>query len=241
MWKIAHRGASALAPENTMAAFRLAAEMGADFIETDLRLTRDAKIIAMHDATVNRTTNGRGQVEKMSLTELRGLDAGAWYLSSEGRSFAGERVPTLDEMLQLAKEADVAFCFELKASQKWGLEFALVGALRKADELKRSLVISFDSDSLVTVRRAEQSVMTGFLTEKASLASVEKTVAIGARLFLPRADGVSPELIAAAHSKDLRVVTWTVNEIEEMGSLIAAGVDGIISNYPDRLKTALGD
>jgi glycerophosphoryl diester phosphodiesterase len=241
MWKIAHRGASGHAPENTMAAFRLAVEMGAQFIETDLQLTRDAKIIAMHDATVDRTTNGRGKVVKMSLTELRGLDAGAKYLSPEGRSFADERVPTLDEMLQFAKEADVAFFFELKPSQMWGMEYTLVGALRKSDELKRAVVISFDPSVLVTVRRAESTVITGFLAEKPSLATVEKAAAIGARQFLPRADVVTPELIAAVHREGLHIVTWTVNEIEEMHRLIEAGVDGIITDYPDRLKVVLGE
>jgi glycerophosphoryl diester phosphodiesterase len=241
MLKIAHRGASGYAPENTMAAFRLAAKIGAQFIETDLQLTRDARIIAMHDPTVNRTTNGRGHVDKMSLTELRGLDAGAWFLSPEGKSFAGERVPTLDEMLQFAKEADVAFCFELKPSKMWGMEFALVSALRKAEELKRSLVISFDAESLITVRRAEQSVMTGFLDEKASMASIEKAMEIAARQVMPRADSVTPEFVVAAHREGLQVVTWTVNEIEEMHKLIEVGVDGIITNYPDRLKTALGE
>jgi glycerophosphoryl diester phosphodiesterase len=109
MLKIAHRGASGHGPENTMAAFRLAVEMGAQMIETDLRLTRDAKIVAMHDATVNRTTNGRGNVDKMSFTELRGLDAGGWFLSAEGKSFTGERVPTLDEILQFSKGAGIHF------------------------------------------------------------------------------------------------------------------------------------
>jgi glycerophosphoryl diester phosphodiesterase len=144
-------------------------------------------------------------------------------------------------MLQFAKEADVAFFFELKPSQMWGMEYTLVGALRKSDELKRAVVISFDPSVLVTVRRAESTVITGFLAEKPSLATVEKAAAIGARQFLPRADVVTPELIAAVHREGLHIVTWTVNEIEEMHRLIEAGVDGIITDYPDRLKVVLGE
>src|ERR1039458_4460083 len=101
MWKIAHRGASGHAPENTLAAFRVAVEMGARFIETDLQLTRDAKIVAMHDATVDRTTNGRGRVSKMSLVELRGLDAGAKFLSVDGKSRSEEHTSELQSLRHL--------------------------------------------------------------------------------------------------------------------------------------------
>ncbi len=197
MWKIAHRGASGHAPENTLAAFRLAVEMGAKFIEADLRLTRDAKIVAMHDATVDRTTNGRGRVSKMSLAELRGLDAGVKFLSEDGRSFKGERVPTLDEILEFARKADVSLYLELKESQSWGFEQTLVGALRKSGEINRAIVISFDPDVLTTVRRIEPNLMTGFLVQSPVTSAIEKAVALGARQFLPRADRVTAELVAA--------------------------------------------
>jgi glycerophosphoryl diester phosphodiesterase len=236
MWKIAHRGASGHAPENTLAAFRMAVEMGAKFIEADLRLTRDAKIVAMHDATVDRTTNGRGRVSKMSLAELRGLDAGVKFLSEDGRSFKGERVPTLDEILEFARKADVSLYLELKESQSWGFEQTLVGALRSSGEINRAILISFDPDVLTTVRRIEPTLMTGFLVQSPAASAIEKTVALGARQFLPRADKVTPELVVAAHRADLRVVVWTVNETVDMRAMIAAGVDGIITDYPDRLN-----
>jgi glycerophosphoryl diester phosphodiesterase len=236
MLKIAHRGASAHAPENTLAAFRLAVEMGAKFVETDLQLTRDAKIVAMHDATVDRTTNGRGRVSKMSLVELRGLDAGVKFLSVDGKSYKGERVPTLDEILELARTADVTFYLELKDVQGWGFEQSLVGALRRADAMKRVVVISFDWEKLATVRRIEPELTAGFLCEKPSMQLIEKAVALGAKQFMPSADRVTPEIIAAAHEAKLLVVVWTVNEIEDMSTLTAMGVDGIISDYPDRLN-----
>src|SRR5260370_25117768 len=96
MLVIAHRGASGHAPENTMAAFRKAVAMGATFIETDLQLSRAAHFVAIHDATVNRTTNGQGAVHDMTLAELRRLDAGSWF----GSEFAGESIPTLEEILE---------------------------------------------------------------------------------------------------------------------------------------------
>jgi glycerophosphoryl diester phosphodiesterase len=236
MLKIAHRGASGHAPENTMASFRLAVEMGAKFIETDLQLTRDAKIIAMHDPTVDRTTNGRGRISKMSMVELRGLDAGVKFLSVDGKSYKGERVPTLDEILEFARTVDVTFYLEMKESQGWGFEQSLVGALRRADAMNRAVAISFDSEKLATIKRIEPQLTTGLLVEKPTTQMIEKAVALGAKQFLPRADRISPELIAAAHRANLLVVVWTVNEIEDMNAVVALGVDGIISDYPDRLR-----
>src|SRR5438046_5655063 len=99
MLVIAHRGASGNAPENTMAAFKKAVALGASFIETDLQLSRDARFVAIHDATVNRTTNGQGTVHEMTLTELRRLDAGSWF----GSEFAGERMPTVEEIAAVKK------------------------------------------------------------------------------------------------------------------------------------------
>src|SRR5216684_4181789 len=98
VWVIAHRGASGHSPENTMAAFRRAVELGARFIETDLHLSRDGEIVAIHDPTLDRTTSGRGPVMAHSLDELRQLDAGSWF----SPEFAGERIPTLDEILSFA-------------------------------------------------------------------------------------------------------------------------------------------
>jgi glycerophosphoryl diester phosphodiesterase len=236
MLKIAHRGASGHAPENTMASFRLAAEMGAKFIETDLQLTRDAKIVAMHDPTVDRTTNGRGRISKMSLIELRGLDAGIKFLSVDGESYKGERVPKLDEILEFARTASVTFYLELKETQGWGFEQSLVGALRRADAINRVVIISFDAKVLETVHRIEPALAIGFLCEKPTLQLIEKAVALGAKQFLPRADRITPELIAAANRANLVVVVWTVNEIEDMHAVVALGVDGIISDYPDRLN-----
>ena len=105
MLVIAHRGASGHAPENTLAAFRKSLAMGATFIETDLQLSRDARFVAIHDSTVERTTNGKGAVRDLTLADLRRLDAGAWF----GSEFVGERIPTLEEVLDFAKKHDVVF------------------------------------------------------------------------------------------------------------------------------------
>src|SRR5258708_34364347 len=145
MLVIAHRGASGNAPENTLEAFKKAVAMGATFIETDLQLARDAHCVAIRDATVNRTTNGQRAVHDMKLAELRRLDAGSWF----GSEFAGERIPTLEEILEFSKKNDAVFYLEMKPFGSWGGEHALVGALRESGEIPRGVVVSFYGGSVL--------------------------------------------------------------------------------------------
>jgi glycerophosphoryl diester phosphodiesterase len=237
LWVVAHRGASGHAPENTLAAFRHAVELGARFIETDLRLSRDSRFVAIHDETLDRTTNGRGPVHALTLAELRELDAGSWF----GPEFAGEHVPTLDEILRFSRELDVVFYLEIKPVSAWGIEHALVGALREARETARVVVLSFDPSTLAAVRRLDPTLMTGLLFNRSSNDVVERALGLGARQLAPRVDLVTPELLAAARRSDLQVVTWTINEPGRMRQLVAAGVDGIMTDYPDRLVAVLSE
>jgi glycerophosphoryl diester phosphodiesterase len=244
MWVVAHRGASGVAPENTMAAFRRAAEMRADFIETDLQLSRDARLVALHDDTLERTTNGRGEVSSKTVEELRALDAGAWFPvhaapGLQRGAFAGERIPTVDEVLKFGREQDVGLYLELKSVGPSGAEHALVGALRAADEIRRSVVICFNLSSLVKMRELEPMLVTGYLHDVDMPDAPARAVNAGARQLLPREDRVTAETVAAAHRRDLKVVTWTVNDEARMRELIGMGVDGIITNYPDRLAALL--
>jgi glycerophosphoryl diester phosphodiesterase len=228
---IAHRGASGYAPENTFAAFRKALAMGAGFIETDLQLSRDARFVAIHDATVSRTTNGHGAVHDLTLADLRKLDAGSWF----GSEFAGERIPTLEEILEFAKKHDVVFYLELKPSGSWGGEHALISALRESGEIARTVVISFDPEILVKARNIEPTLMTGLLFDGQIPDPLGKASEIGARQIAVRGDLVTPRLLKEARSSDLQVVCWTVNHPGHMRLLAEAGVDGIMSDYPDRL------
>ncbi len=233
MLLIAHRGASGYAPENTLAAFRKAVAMGLNFIETDLQLSRDARFVAIHDDTVNRTTNGQGSVHDLTLAELRRLDAGSWF----GSSFTGERIPTLEEILDFSKRHDVVFYLELKPGGSWGGEHALIGALRESGEIARVVVISFDSSLVATVRRAEPTLMTGLLYDGQLEKPIERALEIGARQLCVRGDLVTPAMIAEAKRNDLQVICWTVNHPAHMRLLASAGVAGIMSDYPDRLAS----
>jgi glycerophosphoryl diester phosphodiesterase len=235
VWVVGHRGASGHAPENTMAAFRRAVEMGAGFIETDLQLSRDAQVVAIHDSTLERTTNGHGQVHLQSLEQIRALDAGAWFVPSPPVSFSGERVPTLDEILSFSREHDVNFYLEIKSGSAWGVEHAVVGAVRDANASARIVILSFDAAILDSVYRLDGTMMTGFLCEHPSNDLVERAVRLGARQLAPRGDLITPALVKKAHDAGLQVVAWTINEPEQMRRLMDAGVNGIMTDYPDRL------
>jgi glycerophosphoryl diester phosphodiesterase len=234
-WIIGHRGASGHAPENTLASFRRAVELGATFIETDLRLSHDAQFVAMHDATLDRTSNGRGLVRDFTLAQLRELDAGSWY----GREFAGEKIPTLDEILAFARETDVVFYLEIKHEAGWGVHHGVAGALRAANEAARTVVISFDPSMLRNLRSLDAGLLTGLLFENPLANVVDKAQKIGVRQICPRGDLVTRELLNGAQDAGLQVATWTVNEPAQMDALISMGVNGIMTDYPDRLRDAV--
>jgi len=241
LWVIAHRGASGAAPENTMAAFRKAVELGAGFIETDLQLSRDARLVALHDDTLERTTNGRGPVSSKTLEELRKLDAGNWFRpSGQGTAaFAGERIPTVEEILAFGREHEIGLHLEVKPTGPSGAEHDIVGALHDSNEVARSVVLSFSASVLKRIRQLDPLVMTGFLFSDRMPSPVAAAVGAGARQLLPRADHATRELVTEAHAYDLRVVAWTADSHADMQKLIAAGVDGIITDYPDRLVDLL--
>jgi glycerophosphoryl diester phosphodiesterase len=236
-WIIAHRGASGHAPENTQAAFERAVQLGAGFIETDLHLTRDAQFVAIHDAALERTTNGRGSVRDFTLAELRRLDAGKWF----DREYMGQRIPTLDEVLEFARKNDVIFYLEVKYDAAWGMHHSLVAALQKAENAARTIVISFDQTTLAALRRVDASIMMGFLADEPGTDYVKDALELGARQLCPQAALVTQELVERAHGADLQVATWTVDDAEEMRRVIATGVDGIMTNFPDRLRAVIED
>jgi glycerophosphoryl diester phosphodiesterase len=234
-WVIAHRGASGHAPENTLAAFERAVQLGAGFIETDLHLTRDARFVAIHDATLERTTNGRGNVHDFTLAELRQLDAGMWF----DREFMGQRIPTLEEVLKFGKEHDVIFYLEVKYDAAWGMHHSLAAELHKSQSTARSIVISFDQSTLTALRQVDSTMMMGLLVDEPSEDVAKVATELGVRQLCPKVNLVTPKLVEEAHRVDLQVATWTADDPEVMRTVASAGVDGIMSNFPDRLQTVL--
>jgi glycerophosphoryl diester phosphodiesterase len=221
---IGHRGASRDYPENTIAAFRAAIEAGAQMCELDVQLTRDDAVVVIHDETVDRTTNGKGAVAEMSLADLKRLDAGR-----------GERIPTLDEVLA-ATAGKCGLNIELKAGK---VEHEVAVLMRKWGAMDTSMVSSFEWDKLATIRELDPGIRLGVLAEKNAPAMVQKAGELHAYAINPHFDLVTPALCEDAHARGLKVLVWTVDVPELMGRLIAHGVDGIMTNYPARLRDVL--
>ncbi len=227
---IAHRGASARRPENTLPAYALAIEQGADMIEIDLHRTRDGAIVVTHDAALEGL-GGWGEVGEASLEEVRALDAGD-----------GARVPTLDETLDRFGAA-VPFNLEIKRGGRGaypGLERAALDAVTSRGLLDRTLFSCFDDGVLARLRDAEPRARLGHLVSPRDPDRwVERAHAVGAEAVNPWFGLASPDWIRRAHAEGLAVLPYTVDEPDAMQRLLEAGVDGLFTNHPDRMRALL--
>ncbi len=235
---IAHRGASAVAPQNTLTAFEMAAELGADGIEFDVRLCADGVPVVIHEPIVDATTDGSGSVSRMGLAQLKRLDAGSWF----DPLFAGERIPTLEEVLATFGHR-LLLNIELKSGPlNKGLERAVVVLVERYGLGGRVLISSFSPLALRRVQLIAPHIPTGLLYGLKSLPIFGLAGLIlpkDCAAFHPHYEIVGESHIAKAHRRGIRMQTWTVDEPSVMRSLIAWGVDGIITNRPDVLRDVL--
>jgi glycerophosphoryl diester phosphodiesterase len=243
---VAHRGASAHAPENTMDAFRLAVEMGADAIELDVHRTRDDKLAVIHDDTLDRTTDATGAISELTLDEIRKADAGARFTAPDGSfPFAGRglQVPTLAEVVDWLPEG-IGLVVELKAR---GAVDASVAALRDSAvrAAGRTSVISFDEAAIDRAHELDPELPTGYLLvpsqpfEPAMRWAVER----GHVAVLPWDGdlGMDPApMLAQAQAYGRRVGCYVVNDPQRMQHLAAYGLWGFVTDYPDVAREALG-
>jgi glycerophosphoryl diester phosphodiesterase len=244
---IAHRGGRGLGPENTLTVFRLSLAAGADVLEMDVRTTADEHLVVLHDATVDRTTDGHGAVNMISLAQLKKLDAGYHWTADAGRSFPyrnrGITVPTLPEVL--ATVADTPLIMELKEDGPT-ISQLLCSELRTNNRTASVLVASALAGALERFRSACPGVATSagpadamrfYLLNRIGLTALyspKEQALLVPKTFKGR-EVASDKFVEAAHGRNLNVTVWTVNADEDMRRLIAAGVDGIITDYPDRL------
>jgi glycerophosphoryl diester phosphodiesterase len=233
--RVAHRGASAECPENTLVAFRRALELGAEMIECDLQLTSDGHVVIIHDWTVDRTTSGKGNVRDLPLEQIRQLDAGRW----RDARFAGERVPTLEETLDLVLPR-AQLNLELKSqADDSRLALAAVAAVSQHRALDRVIFSSFDMALLEEVREASPYAQIGVLWSRPPFDEAWSYARDLAAVALhPNAVFVTAELVGQAKDRGLLVNAWTVNDIAVVIELVRRGVDGVISDYPGRLLEA---
>ena len=225
---IAHRGASGSCPENTLAAFRRAEALGAHMVELDVQLTCDGEVVVVHDDTVDRTTDGRGAVATYTLAELSKLDAGGWF----GSAFAGERIPTLTEVLAAIR---LPVNVELKAGVSPGLEARTLAVVDAAGARGRVVFSSFDPEALLRLRAlaadAELAVLWSSRTLSGALSLAKR---VDARALHLRKTAASAERFAAVREAGLLCRVWTVNEPREFARLATAGATGVFTDYPER-------
>lgn len=249
---IAHRGGAQLRPENTLAAFEHAAALGADVLEMDVRATADGEIVVIHDATLERTTDGRGSVASFTLAELRKFDAGYRWTADGARTYPyrgkGIRVPALAEIFRRFPAARMNI--EIKTPEQ-NFAGSLCAMIRRDGKTEQVLVASMSDHALGAFRDACPQVATSMGPREARLfilaALVGLTAAISPRasaLQIPYriGDNIVPSagLVGAARRRNLRLDVWTVSEENDMRQLIAIGVDGIITDRPDLLLRLVG-
>jgi glycerophosphoryl diester phosphodiesterase len=230
--RIGHRGAAGTHPENTMVSFHRAIELGCDGIEFDIHRAADGELVVIHDGYLNRTTNGSGLVMSKTLTELKELDAGSW----KGAEFAGERIPTLRELIRQTPATLWLYC-ELKAGSIHypGIEAELIALLTQEGALGRVQISSFDHQALLRIHELAPKMPLGMLYADNLLDPVGLAKQVGAEALHPAWEWVTPALVETAHAAGLKVNVWTVNISEAIMLMTACGVDGIMSDYPDRV------
>ncbi|KKU15278.1 hypothetical protein A3I34_03105 [Candidatus Jorgensenbacteria bacterium RIFCSPLOWO2_02_FULL_45_12] len=228
--KIGHRGAAGYEPENTIAAFRRAIKLGADAIEVDVHLCKSGEVVAIHDDTVGRTTGGEGFVAMKTLAELRLLDAGR-----------GEKIPTLEEVLDSVDKKATVF-IELKGAGTAGPVSEIIRKyiLEKGSPADVFWVLSFNRQELREFNKINTGgygtrIKTGVAVTDIPPKYVELCVELGAQAIILSFEFVTKEFVDSAHTKGLKVFAWTVNEPDDIKKIKALGVDGILSDFPDRL------
>jgi glycerophosphoryl diester phosphodiesterase len=224
---IAHRGASGHRPENTLSAYALAVEQGADMIEVDLHRTRDGAVVVTHDEEL-AGLGGRGEIADATLAEVRALDAGG-----------GERVPILAELLD-GYGGRIALNLELKRGTRAEypeLEAETLAALESRGLLDRVLFSSFYDPVLRRLRALSPAARIGLLiSRRYPQGAVDRAKSLGAEALHPEVALVTPQLVREAHAAGLAVYVYTVDRTEEMERLLGLGVDGLFTNFPDRLR-----
>ncbi len=233
---IAHRGASSVAPENTISAFVKAAEAHADFFELDVMLSSDDSLVLMHDATLDRTTDGTGSLSSKTYAQLRLLDAGSWF----SPEFTGEKIPTLREAIQVAVDDpnNIGVVIELKSSET-RLAPKVVELVQQMGMESRVLISSFSLTQITQVKTLDATIAVQLFATVAN-SHIDQVAAINGE-WVGSGGTVTQAILDYAHSKNIKVNAWTINSANQMLPLIALGIDGITTNYPSVMVAIMDD
>ncbi|MDQ8734876.1 glycerophosphodiester phosphodiesterase [Paenibacillus sp. LHD-38] len=233
----AHRGASGCSPENTLAAFQKALELGATGIETDVQLTKDGRIIVIHDESLARTAGLNKLVKDTDYDELAALDAGSWFAPD----FHDQRIPTLEQLLELLKPTGIVLNIELKNGvfPYPGIEEKVIQMVRAYRMTERVILSSFNHYSLALCKQLAPEIRTGVLYMEGLYRPWNYAASLQADALHAYKLAVTPEWVAEASAHGIAYHPFTVNNMAEMERLVEAGVNGIITDYPDRLAEML--
>ncbi|MEW9520407.1 glycerophosphodiester phosphodiesterase [Streptomyces tubercidicus] len=213
---IGHRGMMGVEPENTLRSFVRAEHEGLDVIELDLHLSKDGALVVMHDADVDRTTDGAGPIVERTLAELRELDAGQ-----------GERIPVFEEVVAAVKAPLQAEIKDVAAAQ------ALAEVMRSRDLVGRVDVISFHDEALAAIRTLLPGVRTALVASRYGADVVDRALAVGATMLSLNIRRLTLELVERAHAAQLKVVAWTVNTHDQLRLARGLGLDGVVTDMPE--------
>ena len=238
---VAHRGSSAITPENTIAAFKQAITDGADAIELDIHLTKDDEVVVIHDSRLNRTTNGKGLVSDYDIAELKSLDAGSRY----HQKFADEKIPTLADVFSVIRNK-IGINIEIKTEPARKQNLLIVDRCIELVEsfrlIKNVLISSFHHPFIERVKEVDQRIATGFLYSpfRRKLKSpVKFTKSIGAEYLITGRSVISRRLIDDAHNDGLLVGEYTVNTERGFKRALRFGIDALITNNPRKIRDLL--
>ncbi|MBI4482815.1 MAG: glycerophosphodiester phosphodiesterase [Acidobacteria bacterium] len=236
MFLIAHRGYSGRYPENTLLSFRKALEAGADFMELDVHLSRDGHVVVIHDATLNRTTDGKGKVAEKTLEELKPVSAG--YPEKFGGQFEGERIPTLDEVLELL-QGKAQLLVEIKSEAvtdqvEGGVEEKALAAVKARGMERDAAFLSFELRALERLKQLSPEVRTGALFGRRQgddLPAIARK--LGAEMLVCHYQLVlaQPDLVRGAHQRGLKVAVYTVDDLANLEKVSRTQPDGVATNY----------
>jgi glycerophosphoryl diester phosphodiesterase len=224
----------------------MAIEMEADFVEIDVHRLTSGEIVAIHDAEVSRTTNGRGRIPEMNIGDLQALDAGSWFNNAFPQKakpqFAGLRVPTLQQIIDLVKPSRLGFYIEIKNPELYppNLEDSLLSLIRMNRIEERTLFLSFSLQSIKKIKGLDSSIKTALLISRHRKDPVAATLGAHADELGIRHDLATASIVDSAHDKNLSVSVWTVDGPTDIQRMIELRVDRITTNYPDRVRKAVG-
>ncbi len=223
---VGHRGAAGLAPENTLPSFKKALEYDVDFIELDVRATKDRVLVVIHDKKLDRTTNGSGFVNEKTFEEIRKLDAGSWF----SKEFAGIKIPTLKEVLEFLKSKSPHIIIEIKDA---GIEKEVMKIVKETDVLDKIVIASFDLGILLNIRKLNREIPLLAISNHHSQAFVKAILKIGVRMYALRKDAITEKIVKYCHLKGILVNAWVINSVKDVIRMLKMNVDIISTDFPN--------